>query len=247
MIRIYESVPKFRLLLTPAALLMLLVTAWAASAVEPAPQAGPNASGKTAAPPALNGAPATANTPPSSADWPCVQARVDKIDAATVWDGPAIEGVKGDPDDAMDALIKTALSRRTALPDVEKAIAAYAKSVAEGERDTKLTLAFANILKSANTQRTGILNGIERFQKRQRSNAKEIEAQGAAISELEAKAPSDLTQTTPELDAAREKYDWFTRVFQERQANIPIACEIPTLIDQRVFAVARAIRAQMKN
>lgn len=183
----------------------------------------------------------------SQSDWPCVQAKIDKIDAAAVWDGPAVDGLKGDTDDAMDDLIKTALSRRTALPDVEKAIEAYAKSVPEGERDAKLTLIFANVLQSANTQRTGIVNGIERYQKRQRSNAKEIESQGAAISDLEAKAPSDLTQATPELDAAREKYDWFARVFQERQGNIPIACEIPTLIEQRVFAVARAIRSQMKS
>jgi hypothetical protein len=36
-------------------------------------------------------------------------------------------------------------------------------------------------------------------------------------------------------------------VFQEKQANIPIACEIPQLMDERAGAIARAIRAQMKS
>lgn len=184
----------------------------------------------------------------SESDWPCVQVKVAKIDSAAVWDGPPVEDLKSSSgDDAMSKVLSTSISRRTPMPDVEKAIAEYAKSLPEAERDAKLTLLFSSVLDTANTQRTSIVNGIERYQKRQRSNAKEIETQGAAISELESKAPTDLTQPTPELDAAREKYDWFARVFQERQGNIPIACELPTLIEQRVFAVARAIRAQMKS
>lgn len=133
------------------------------------------------------------------------------------------------------------------MAEVETAIVTYARSLPEAERDAELTKLFSGVLQTANAQRSGVISGIERYQKRQRANAKDIEAQGAKIAELESKAPSDLTQPTPELDAAREKYDWFARVFQERQSNLPIACEIPTLIEQRVFAVARAIRAQMKS
>jgi hypothetical protein len=36
-------------------------------------------------------------------------------------------------------------------------------------------------------------------------------------------------------------------VFQERQQNIPIACEIPVLVEQRIFALAQSIRALMSN
>jgi hypothetical protein len=46
---------------------------------------------------------------------------------------------------------------------------------------------------------------------------------------------------------AQTRYDWDARVFQERQQNIPVACEIPVLIEQRVFALAQAIRALMSN
>lgn len=184
----------------------------------------------------------------SESDWPCVQLKVNKIDSAAVWDGPPIDDLKNDSaDDAMNKIISSSVSRRTPMPEVEKAIGDYAKGLPEADRDSKLTVLFSSVLQTANSQRDAIVHGIERYQKRQRANAKEIETQGAAIADLESKAPSDLTKSTPELDAAREKFDWFARVFQERQGNIPIACEIPTLIEQRVFAVARAIRAQMKS
>lgn len=184
----------------------------------------------------------------SESNWPCVQAKVHTIDSAAVWDGPALDGLpQWSDDNTLSDVARTAVSRRTPMPDAEKAIETYAKSVPDAERDQKLTVLFAGVLDTANVQRNSIIGGIERYQKRQRSNAKEIESQGEAIADLESKAPSDLTQPFPELDTAREKYDWFTRVFQERQANIPIACELPTLIEQRVFALARAIRAQMKG
>ena len=228
---------------------MLLVSASPAAAVEPellAQQPVPPAA--VVPSPGTASATDAATVAASESDWPCVQARIDKIDAAAVWDGPPIEGDTGDADDeAMSRLVKTSLNRRLPMAEVETAIVTYARSLPEAERDAKLTKLFSGVLQTANAQRSGVISGIERYQKRQRANAKDIEAQGAKIAELESKAPSDLTQPTPELDAAREKYDWFARVFQERQSNLPIACEIPTLIEQRVFAVARAIRAQMKS
>lgn len=238
--------PRTRLLAT-AAVFMLAVAPCLAQGANPdapkAPQPAPAAAGTTEAPTADPAAVAA-----STNDWPCVQVKVHTIDSAAVWDGPSIDSAKGwSDDDAISALVKKSVSRRLPLPDVEKAIEAYAKSLPEDGRDAKLTQLFSGVLDTANLQRNSIIGGIERYQKRQRSNAKEIETQGEAISDLESKAPSDLTQPTPELDKAREKYDWFTRVFQERQGNIPIACELPTLIEQRVFAVARAIRAQMKS
>ena len=173
---------------------------------------------------------------------------MQSIDAAAVWDGPALDNqTDWGRDDQISKLVAMAMSRRLKVEDVEKAIEGYAKGLPEGERDAKLTKLFAGVLSQANVQRNSIIGGIERYQKRQRQNAKEIEHQGQEIAKLEENAPEDVTKSTPELDLAREKYDWFTRVFQERQSNIPIACELPTLIEQRVFAIARSVRAQMKS
>lgn len=234
----------------PAACLIAASAAQAQGAANPGASPAP-APGQSAAPGNPTGgdpAAAAASVAASKNVWPCVQKKVAKIDAAAVWDGPPVKDLRGwGSDSAMANLVSQAVSRRTPIDKVQKEIEDWAKALPAAERDEKLTLLFAGILNTANLQRSSIVSGIERFQKRQISNAEEIERQGAELAKLEDSAPRDLTQPTPELDKAREKYDWFTRVFQERQANIPIACELPTIIEQRVFALSRAIRSQMDS
>ena len=50
-----------------------------------------------------------------------------------------------------------------------------------------------------------------------------------------------------ELAAAVDKYDWDVRVFSERQQSLPLACEVPVLIEQRLFELGREIRSRMKD
>ena len=47
------------------------------------------------------------------------------------------------------------------------------------------------------------------------------------------------------MEKALTEYDWDARVFKEREANLPLACEIPVEIEQRAFALGRAIRFHM--
>ena len=85
--------------------------------------------------------------------------------------------------------------------------------------------------------------GIERFQQRQRARAAEIERQSVEIRKLRADH-----QTQPaQLAAAQDKYNWDVRVFNERQQSIPLACEVPVLIEQRLFAIAQEIRSRMSE
>jgi len=37
------------------------------------------------------------------------------------------------------------------------------------------------------------------------------------------------------------------RVFSERQQSLPLACEVPVLIEQRLFALGRDIRQHMSD
>ena len=50
-----------------------------------------------------------------------------------------------------------------------------------------------------------------------------------------------------ELAAAEERHQWDVRVFTERQQSIPLACEVPVLIEQRLFELGRAIRTHMSE
>lgn len=180
----------------------------------------------------------------AAADWPCVQRKVPKLSAAQMWDGPSVEGVtSSDPD--VRKIVATLASRRTPKDEAVAALKAFAANVPAADRNAKLVAVFAGLLATVNTQRSGVLDGIERFQQRQRLRSGEIEREGARIGKLKEAAADDKSRT--ELKQATELFDWNVRVFQERQANMPIACEIPVLMEERLFEMAREIRGLMSS
>lgn len=209
----------------------------------------------------------------ASPDWPCVWRKVVTIDAATIWDGPALDGAKNwMNDDTVRKLSAYVISRRLKTEEVEDAIKKFADGLPEDTRDAKLTELFAAALSRTNDERKIVVNGIERFHKRQLARAKEIEAQGVELPPMDLmQVPQASAEPVPEpqpgadmgpagkiedaiaaaappsKDDPQERMKWEVRVFQERQQNIPVACEIPQLMDERAGLVARAIRSHMKS
>lgn len=186
----------------------------------------------------------------ANADWPCVQHKQPVLTAAQMWDGPQIapEGKNSD-DLAIGRLLPILVSRRIGVDDAQKDIKAFAESLPADQRDAKLTELFQALLGQINAQRTSVMNGIEKFQRQQIVRAKKLEQDGKDLAGLHKKLeafPQDgaLAKSVEEMQT---RYDWDARVFQERQQNVPIACEIPVLIEQRAFAMAQAIRALMSN
>jgi hypothetical protein len=185
-----------------------------------------------------------------SPDWPCVQRKVAELTSAQIWDGPPVDEVKGwESDDKIRELTTYLQSRRVAIEDAEKAIKEYAQSQPEGERDTKLTGLFASVLAKINTDRKFVMQRIEQFQRRQKARADEIEREGQKLASMDQNIPAEeqLGPRDTKLTAEQQEYNWNARIFQDRQQNLTMACEIPTLIEQRAYEVAKLIRAEMKN
>lgn len=185
---------------------------------------------------------------PENPDWPCIWRKTPQLDAAAIWDGPSIDDVKWRDNDRVRKLSEYLISRRVKLDDAEAAVKKFAGEQSETTRDQALTVLFAAVLSRSNDERKTVMAGIERFHKRQMARAKEIEKEGLVL------PPASELPTEPipageidKLSDAEEKYNWEVRIFQERQQNIPIACEIPQLIDERAGAIARTIRAEMKQ
>jgi hypothetical protein len=181
-------------------------------------------------------------------EWPCVQRRVDTLSVGKFWDGPPIDELKGwyrEP--KMPDLIELLSSRRVPLEKAEAAIKAYAESLPEAERDAKLSLLFAGLFDKVSSQRRSVMSGIVKYKQSQIARAKELERQTTTIGEMESKLPPGIHDDTPELAKVREQFNWAQRIFQERQSNIPLACELPVLIEERLYAVTRSIRNNMKS
>src|SRR5262249_22627821 len=163
------------------------------------------------------------------------------LTSAQMWDGPAVDDVTDWRDDEeIGKLIPTLTSRRVPMEEAEAAIDAFAAAQAPDKRDERLKLLFAGLLSIVNTDRAAIMGGIAGFQKRQRGRGAQIENQGDAIRQPRERAAADEKART-ELATAEDRYNWDVRVFTERQQNLPLACEIPVLIEQRLFDLARAI------
>jgi hypothetical protein len=183
----------------------------------------------------------------ASADWPCTQRKVAKLTSAQMWDGASVDDLtQWRDDEAIAKLIAVLTSRRVPLQQATAAIAEFAAAQPQEKRDEALKLLFAGLLGTVNTDRAIVMRGIERFQQRQKARAAEIERQGSAIRQLRERAASD-EKARSELAAAEDRYKWDVRIFSERQQSLPLACEVPVLIEQRLFELGREIRSRMSD
>ena len=179
-------------------------------------------------------------------DSPCLQKKVETISASQVWDGPAIDKLTGwEDDEAIQALVKEISNRAIPIDRVKTLVDEFAKAQPEASRDQRLTLLFAALFNQVGTERKTILAGIEKYNRRQKERAKILEDKGNAIAELEGKGTADPAAEEA-LAKAQEDYDWESRIFKDRSDNMTIACELPVIIDQRLFEVAKEIRVLMK-
>jgi hypothetical protein len=193
------------------------------------------------------GAPLALAADAASADWPCVQRKVAKLTSAQMWDGAPVDDLtKWRDNEEITKLIGVLASRRVSLEQATAAIARFAAAQPQERRDEALKLLFAGLLSTINSDRAVVMSGIERFQQRQKARAAEIERQGTAIQELKERAVND-EKARAELAAAEDRYNWDVRVFSERQQSLPLACEVPVLVEQRLFALGREIRSRMND
>jgi hypothetical protein len=179
-------------------------------------------------------------------DWPCIQRKVSEISPAQVWNGPPL-GADEDAwrnDDALAGLAATIASRRTDLADAKTQITDFAGS-AGTDRNRRLTLLFAGVLASINAERSSIMVGIGRYARRQHALAEKISGEAAALDQLPAQGGTqDEIAHREELSEAQE---WDTRIFRERERSLRYVCELPTVLEQRAFALGKEIAAQLKK
>lgn len=190
---------------------------------------------------------ATAAVDPKNPDWPCVQKKVENLSPTAIWDGPAIDDHKNwFSAEKIPALVTKLASRRVPMEKATAAIDDFAKSVPEADRDAQMTKLFSGLFDTVNTQRRSIIGGIEKYQRSQKSRAEELEQQGVNLANLRGDIIVDDTAAVPESEEEQKLY-WAGRIFQERQLNIPIACELPALLEERLFALTQHIRGKMSK
>ena len=193
------------------------------------------------------GGPSALAADTANPDWPCVQRKVATLTSVQMWDGPAVDDLtQWRNNEEIERLIAVLASRRVPLEDAAAAIAQFAAAQPQDKRDDALKLLFAGLLSTINSERAVVMSGIERFQQRQKARAAEIERQGTVLRHLRERAASDESARS-ELVTSEERYNWDVRVFSERQQSLSLACEVPIVIEQRLFGLSRGIRSRMND
>ena len=179
----------------------------------------------------------------SSGDWPCAQRKVQEIALAAIWSGtpPDLAGIEWQSDPEIAGLVERLAARRTSEEEVRAAIAALAASAGEHKRDKLLAL-LAGLVEEINTERADIIAGIERRGRAQKQFAESLRAESAKYDALGADPKADQAK----LADAGEALNWDLRVFDERQKSLRFVCEVPVLIEQRLFLLARTIQGALK-
>jgi hypothetical protein len=176
---------------------------------------------------------------PRYPDWPCVQAKVPDISVAAVWDGPPIEPAadawQNEPE--IKDLVARLAARRTSMEEAHKNIAQFLTGDAAVKADKGKRL-FAGLFETLNGQRTEIMNGLERLARSEKELAEQIRSDTLALHELQDKSPPDQSK----IDELAAKVGWSTRIFEDRRKSIRFACEVPVIIEKRLFALSRTIQ-----
>jgi hypothetical protein len=176
-------------------------------------------------------------------DWPCRQILVGRLSLAAVWSGPPIDGLAWRNDPAVADLVAKLAARRTPLEDAEHLIDDFAQS--QGTNKTKKLIAvFAGLFDSLDQERAQVIDGLLRFGAKQRELAAKIRTENASSKESATKPPKDAHK--PDKGNREQDLEWDLRVFDERRQSLASVCETPTLIEQRLFALARLIQRNLE-
>jgi hypothetical protein len=180
---------------------------------------------------------------PRYPDWPCAQAKVPEISLAAVWGGPPLDdaGEKWKSDPKVSALVEKVAARKTPLDDAQKAIMEFLSTSGTDKMATGKLL-FAGLFEQLNAERSSVMGGLERVTRKQRQAADKIRSDTLELQALQGATPPDQ----PKIDELGNQLVWETRIFEDRRSVIKFVCDVPTAIDQRLFALGRTIQQEIE-
>ncbi len=171
-------------------------------------------------------------------EWPCIQRLILEISPATMWPIPVEEGMETAYRDYPDIrkLSEELGDIEVFTADHQEAIAAFADSVPEAEREASLTLLATGVVDVSNRIRGDYIRGIKRFTRQQIVISQQIEDSLNELSLLE------TNETASDGKARRETEEtlrWHERVYDQRERSIQLLCEQPVELEQRLSDVLR--------
>jgi hypothetical protein len=182
-----------------------------------------------------------ATTEPAST-WPCMQRKVPDLSLTSIWQhgelADAAQKLANDP--AVQDVAEKLAARRTPMNEAEADIKDFAKA-AGANRDLMLQGLFLALFDRMKGERATVMAGIERYGRHQIDLAAKVKVEQQELDRMRGDPKTDQAK----LANADEEHKWNLRVFDERQKSLSYVCEVPTIIERRLFSLARVIAGEL--
>jgi hypothetical protein len=175
----------------------------------------------------------------SDPDWPCIQRKVPELSLGQIWNGPELPASARDwsKDADVSELVKELAARRLPIDEAQEDIRSFAAGLPADQKDDRMTMLVQGLFDHMNAERSQVISGIARYAHNQLELAARLRKEASELDALRAKPDADAM----EIERRTYRLTWETRVFEERVQSLTYVCEVPTLIEQRLYALAKSI------
>lgn len=183
---------------------------------------------------------AAQNTDPT---WPCIQRKVPSLSLGQVWNGPELPPAAAEwaKDPAVSGLVRAVAARRMPVAEAESAILSFSRGQPAGQRGASLAMLAQGLFDHMNAERADVIAGIARYARNQLAMAARLRAEGSKFAKLRA----DPNASANEIITRTEQLALETRIFEERVQSLTFVCEVPTMIEQRLYSLSKTIAKTM--
>ena len=178
-------------------------------------------------------------------DWPCIQRKVPELSLGQIWNGPELPASAKDwsKDKRISDLVEEVAARRVPLADAQKQIEEFAAGLPADQAKDRLAMLVRGLFEHMDHERSEVISGIGRYARNQLELAARLRKEASEVDALRGKPDADAN----EIAARTDRLTWETRIFEERVQSLTYVCEVPTLIEQRLYALAKTVNGAMKG
>jgi hypothetical protein len=170
-------------------------------------------------------------------DWPCIQRKVPELSFGQIWNGPELPASAKDwsKDQRISELVEELAARRLPIEDAQKQIREFAAGLPWDRAKDQLAMLVQGLFEYMDHERSQVISGIGRYARNQLELAARLRKEASEVDALRNKPDANVN----EIAARTDRLTWETRVFEERVQSLTYVCEVPTLIEQRLYALAK--------
>jgi hypothetical protein len=173
----------------------------------------------------------------SDPDWPCIQRKVEKLSAGTMWPAP-ITRMPLTP--AASDLVAVLSLRRVPLEEAEAQVDAFVEKNAPVDGQL-LGNIFLGVFDRIADTRQRLITGIARYSRSQIALSARIDDSRVEMAKLEHEKTPDFDR----IDKLEEQIDWDERIYRDRSQALSYVCETPVLLEKRAYAIGQILLKHM--